>query len=136
MGCTGQPEDPKSISAMAASLLSEASGVAHILEGQLLLLKPLMPVHGTQRLLTCGNQVLVVSLTYMLSSLSCFVQHHTLLAIACNAKGASCGPVGADCDASKQNRWKLTKSAGPDAVLHSFASKLVRDRAMLALVSM
>ena len=65
---------------MAAGLLSEASGVAHILEGQLLLLKPLMAVHGTQWLLTCGNQILVVPLTYMLTPLSWFLQHHIWLA--------------------------------------------------------
>ena len=75
MGCTGQPEDSKSISAVAAGLFSEASGVAHVLEGQLLLLKPFMPVHGTQRLLTCGNQVLVVPLTYTLSHSAGFKPH-------------------------------------------------------------
>ena len=56
------PEDAKGVPAVAASLLSEAGGVAHILEGQVLLLKPLVAVHGTQRLLTGGNQVLVLSL--------------------------------------------------------------------------
>lgn len=74
--CRGRPEDAEGISAVAAGFLSEASGIAHVLEGQLLLLKPLMSVHGTQRLLTSGNQVLVIPLTYMLSTLSCFLQHH------------------------------------------------------------
>jgi len=48
---------------MAASFFSEAGGVAHILEGQLLLLKPFVAVHGAQGLLTGGNQVLVLTLT-------------------------------------------------------------------------
>ncbi len=48
---------------MAASFFPEAGGVAHILEGQLLLLKPFVAVHGAQRLLTGGNQVLVLTLT-------------------------------------------------------------------------
>lgn len=67
---------------MAASLLSEARGVAHILEGQLLLLKPLVAVHGTQRLLTGCYQVLVLSLTYKLTSphlAGCFSTAHLLV---------------------------------------------------------
>lgn len=48
---------------MAACLFSETGGVADILERQLLLLKPLMAVHGTKRLLAGCNQVLVLSLT-------------------------------------------------------------------------
>lgn len=115
----GLPEDSESVSAMAASLFSEASGVAHILEGQLLLLKPLVAVHGTQWLLTCGNQVLVVSLTYMHSSLSCLLKHHTLLAFACSTRCPSWGLVTADHVASKQTSWKQTQSAQPNAVSHS-----------------
>lgn len=49
---------------MAASLFPEACGVADILEGQILLLKPLVAVHGTQGLLTSGNQVLVIALAW------------------------------------------------------------------------
>ena len=46
---------------MLPSLLPEAGGVAHILERQLALLKPLASVHGTQRLLAGGNEVLVLA---------------------------------------------------------------------------
>ena len=74
-GLTGGPEYSKSISAMAASLLAEACGVADILEGQLLLLKPLMAVHGTQRLLTGSNQVLVLPLACKLKC--CFSGDNT-----------------------------------------------------------
>lgn len=45
------PEDAEGVAAVAAGLFSEAGGVAHILERQLPLLKPLVPVHGAQRLL-------------------------------------------------------------------------------------
>ena len=68
------PEDAKCISAMAASLFPEACGVADILEGQILLLKPLMPVHGTQRLLTGCNQVLVIALAWCNQTTAC--QNH------------------------------------------------------------
>lgn len=75
MACDrNQPEDSKSVSAMAASLLSETGGVAHILEGQLLFLKPLVAVHGTERLLAGCNQVLVLALTYSHSGY--LTEHH------------------------------------------------------------
>lgn len=50
---------------MAADLLPEARAVAHHLLGQVSLLKPVLAVHGTQRLLTSGNQVLVITLTWI-----------------------------------------------------------------------
>lgn len=90
--CRGRPEDAKRISAVAAGFFSEASGVAHILEGQLLFLKPLMSVHGTQRLLTSGNQVLVVPLTYMLNTRSCFLQHQC----GCHLLAVQSVPAGAE----------------------------------------
>lgn len=46
---------------MLPSLLPEAGGVAHILERQLTLLKPLASVHGAQRLLAGGDEVLVLT---------------------------------------------------------------------------
>lgn len=58
-----RPEDAQSISAMTTCLLPEAGGVAHILQGQIPLIEPLVAVHGAQRLLTGGNQVLVITLT-------------------------------------------------------------------------
>ena len=56
---------------MAAGFFPEAGGVAHILQWQLPLLKPLVPVHGTQRLLTGCNQVLVLPLTCTVAHPSC-----------------------------------------------------------------
>ena len=47
---------------MAARFFAEAGGVAHVLEGQLRLLQPAPAVHGAQRLLGRGDQVLVVAL--------------------------------------------------------------------------
>ena len=59
---TKAPEDAKGVPAMAASLFSEAGGVADILQRQLALFKPEMPVHGAQRLLGSGNEILVIPL--------------------------------------------------------------------------
>lgn len=47
---------------MAASLLAEAGAVAHVLDGQVALLKPALAVEGAQRLLAGGDEVLVVAL--------------------------------------------------------------------------
>lgn len=89
---------------MAAGLFSEASGVAHILEGQLFLLKPLVAVHGTQRLLTGCYQVLVLSLTYKHTSpplaavlrtahlvVWCMLAAQDLFGVTCSSKCASLG---------------------------------------------
>jgi hypothetical protein len=56
------PENAKGVPAMAAGLFPEAGGVAHILQRQLPLLKPLVPVHRAQRLLRGCYQVLVLPL--------------------------------------------------------------------------
>jgi len=49
---------------MAPNLLPEAGGVADVLDGQVLLLKPALAVQCTKRLLAGGDQVLVVSLPW------------------------------------------------------------------------
>ena len=64
---TGQPNQPspddsERVPPVAADLLPEAGGVAHILDGQVLLLKPPLAVQRAQGLLAGGNQVLVVAL--------------------------------------------------------------------------
>ncbi len=63
---------------MAASFFPEACGVAHILEWQLLLLKPFMAVHGAQGLLTGGNQVLVLTFTCTTPSSTVHITFATL----------------------------------------------------------
>ena len=55
------PEDAQRVAAVAACLLAEAGGVAHVLDGQLLLLEPPAPVQRAQRLLARRNQVLFVA---------------------------------------------------------------------------
>lgn len=124
---------------MAASLLSEARGVAHILEGQLLLLKPLVAVHGTQRLLTGCYQVLVLSLTYKLTSLSWLLQHSTsaCLVYACSTRPALCNlqdkvsvPRSSSCSVQVdiQEVGPISRS---NAVTHCHATKLAASQAML-----
>ena len=56
------PEDAEGIPAVAASLFPEAGRVAHVLQREVPLAKPLLPVHGAQRLLRGGDQVLVIAL--------------------------------------------------------------------------
>lgn len=68
---------------MAASFFPEACGVAHILEWQLLLLKPFMAVHGAQGLLTGGNQVLVLTFTCTTPSSTVHITFATLHSTGC-----------------------------------------------------
>jgi len=56
------PEDARGVAAVAAGLLAEARGVADILQRQLRLLKPLLAMQRTQRLLRRRDQVFVIAL--------------------------------------------------------------------------
>ena len=69
---------------MAASFFPEAGGVAHVLEGQLLLLKPFVAVHGAQRLFTGGNQVLVLTFTCITPTTTTHTTLATLHSTGCS----------------------------------------------------
>ena len=69
---------------MAASFFPEAGGVAHILEGQLLLLKPFVAVHGAQRLFTGGNQVLVLTFACITPTTTLHTTLATLRSTGCS----------------------------------------------------
>jgi hypothetical protein len=58
------PEYAECVSPVAAHLLPEARAVAHHALGQVRALKPALAVHRAQRLLTGGDKVLVIALTW------------------------------------------------------------------------